>query len=248
MKRLIPFLALGVFLALSGCDSLEDAEVIAQRMADGTATVIWEEAAISLALTVTAEYRQTREAGPTETPSVIEAFVTELAPGPAVVSTPEIIGMITIRHNAGFVWYFEEVEDISDFEQDRDAYEKRARVLRLLAGGMSLPVVDEIHGGRYLQVLITCPMELHDLGLTEAVLASFDPEQHLQITGETVGEEHPWDHAPEIHGHCWNGTSETATVPEGMTYLIENSTLEGRLVNVTLLPAVWIRAADVESP
>jgi len=145
--------------------------------------------------------------------------------------------------------------------------------LGVIGRGLSLSVIEEIHAGLFLKVLLVGTMELRDLGLDEEAL----PEDVYRLSGTTRCVNHTWGHVSPTevcHGHFWNHIVNSATgydaweviatIPgddpsgyqtEGLTYIVlshgvDDKAAQGRVVErvqVIILEPVWIRCQDTAS-
>lgn len=242
MKRLIPF-GLAAVLLLTGCGSFQDVDAVAERIANATATAIWEEAARQLAQTATAEYKQTQAVGPTETPNIIEEFATELAPGPEEIPFREAIGSVDLKPQRGrkCAPYFKSAGDalVSLTKQ-------KVGLGVLCPGTPTLEVLSQAHVGRVVEVRLGGLVELHELGLTLEAVEGQNMKDHR---GTLHCEPHGTDHAGEVidtHCHILNGTEQVAQLPEEWTYEILSESLGPNFTLVVRVPqSVWVRGVDV---
>jgi len=183
-------------------------------------------------------------------------------PGPTATSYVVLRTVVVKPHSGDWAPYFASADDAATYKPD--SFEKP---LGQAANGLGLMVIEEIHAGRFLKVLLSGTMELRDLGLENQEL----PADVFKISGETRCVEHKWRHADNAsvcHGHFWSlidGRWEVvATIPgsdlegfsstsESLTYVIlshqvENMAVDDRQVfrvQVMILEPVWFRCQDI---
>lgn len=153
---------------------------------------------------------------------------------PTLPPTPtRVSGMRTVITKGGeSTWH--------DYYQDPDD----SRKLGVISGGQSLVVVNEMHNGRFLQVLLSGTMEVTDLGFLDTI-----PDKLLGKMGETTCIDHTWGHARDkrmCHAHFWCGEDVCATIPKDFEYVIDSESASERRVQVRLITLVWLENDSVK--
>ncbi|OGY18428.1 MAG: hypothetical protein A2900_03820 [Candidatus Chisholmbacteria bacterium RIFCSPLOWO2_01_FULL_50_28] len=169
------------------------------------------------------------------------------SPGPTATSFIVLRSVSIKPANGDWAPYFEEPDDIGDYDPG-SSFSR----MGVMSRGLSVSVIEEIQGGRFLKVLLSGDMELNDLDID---FAGIDPQQVYLIPGETRCVDHTWKHTEDesdCHAHFWYGTGARAQISEGMRFIITSQsvvrlTIEEsilQVVQVMILDPVWIRCQD----
>lgn len=259
--RILPFVALA--LAISSCDSFQDVDVVAARMANATATEIVKQEGTRFARTATALVRTTQGTPePTATSEVqwledclkehsaLDCSATAIAraANPEDIPPPEREAIGTVELEGGCAPYFEEAgEALQSLTRDM------TRLGVLCSGTPTLEVLSQAHAGAAVEVRLRGPVELHEIGLQYQ-----DVKQLLESGRSLVGrrgqligcEPHGTEHVGEkedTHCHFLINGKQVAQLPSEWPYEIVSDVLGPDFtLEIRLLIPFWVRGINLK--